>query len=763
MKQLKNYQTEAITKLLDRCKSFLNESGNETIVFQAPTGSGKTFMATKFINELVHETNDDLCFLWVSIGKGELHKQSYKSVKRELDGSLECSLLENDFFGSRNLINQNEIVFVNWEKLRAKDKATGNWKNTAMKDSDTITFIEVLGNTRNILRKIILIIDESHSGSKTERALEIRDEIVKPEITIEMSATPVLTTESQAKITVNPTDVINEEMIKKQVLINPGIDNIANDELDSQELIMECAIQKREELARAYRDCGSTVNPLVLIQLPNADAGEDKKNAIISFLRRKNITEESGKVAIWLSDEKVNDESDNLLALNGKAEYLIFKQAIDTGWDCPRAQILVKFRETNSIVFEIQTVGRILRMPEAKHYLNETLNSAYVYTNIQSITVKKEIYNPNIIKTIVSERRKIYNPLLLKSYYRNRIDFGDVTSSFYSVFEKEFCKFFGIKMDILPDYYENMEFIKRKNVKTDFKKMDIIIRDGVISSKVIDEIKEEITGEDLSVNYSENDLQYQFNSIIKNNLNGFAPMRSVPTVREAVYYTFKKQLNLKTVQGGILYIQNLIVKNENIFSIILDLSTKAYKKVHEEEVKKRTPEKINEQWEIPATKNYNPETNVKYNCKLSLYEPLYIMIKENGKPDQLETDFMDYIDKNEDSVKWIWQNGAEHMETNFGIKKEDGTTFQPDFIIQFTDGRIGIFDTKGIGQREDDNIIKATALRKYINEECFKGKNIFGGLIIKDGQHFKVNLNEEYKPYREAPEEWEYFDNLIKR
>ena len=48
--------------------------------------------------------------------------------------------------------------------------------------------------------------------------------------------------------------------------------------------------------------------------------------------------------------------------------------AIDTGWDCPRAQILLKFREVNSIVFEIQTVGRILRMPEAKHYTDEALN-----------------------------------------------------------------------------------------------------------------------------------------------------------------------------------------------------------------------------------------------------------------------------------------------------------------------------------------------------------------------------------------------------
>ena len=44
------------------------------------------------------------------------------------------------------------------------------------------------------------------------------------------------------------------------------------------------------------------------------------------------------------------------------------------------------------------------------------------------------------------------------------------------------------------------------------------------------------------------------------------------------------------------------------------------------------------------------------------------------------------------------------MNTNFGIAKEDGTAFQPDFLIQFKDGRIGIFDTKaGKGYNEKDN------------------------------------------------------------
>ena len=55
------------------------------------------------------------------------------------------------------------------------------------------------------------------------------------------------------------------------------------------------------------------------------------------------------------------------------------------------------------------------------------------------------------------------------------------------------------------------------------------------------------------------------------------------------------------------------------------------------------------------------------------------------------------------------------MNTNFGIAKEDGSAFQPDFLILFKDGRIGIFDTKaGKGINENDNEVKSNVLQQYI-------------------------------------------------
>lgn len=763
MKELKRYQEEAIEELLTHSNLFFNKEDKKTIVFQSPTGSGKTFTIARYMLELVNSKDRDLCFLWISIGSGELHKQSMKSVKREIGDVLTCTLLENEFFGSRQVINQNEVVFVNWEKIKIKDKDTGDFKNVVMKKKETINFPEVLKNTRDIGRQIVLIIDESHLSSTTSRAKEIRDEIIVPDLTIEMSATPVLINNMHAKVEVNPTHVISEGMIKKEIIINQDIEKIVDDEIDSERLILESAYQKREELAKKYKEQGTNINPLVLIQIPNSTAGELKKESSMKFLEEKGITRENGKLAMYLDGDTLDKNSDELVPLDGKFEYLIFKEAIGTGWDCPRAQILVKFRETNSITFEIQTVGRILRMPEAKHYMDETLNKAYVYTNIQSIAIKKEVYNPNIIKTICSKRKDSYTSTPLKSYYRNRVDFGDITSSFYTVFEHYFCEYFEIKQiqeNELTDYYSNSEKLNAKGIITEYQKNDGIISNlKIASDKVDDDIKFNTT-DLLAVGISPADLEIKYEQIIANNLNGFAPKRSIPTVKQAILYTFNKYLNLKSARGGIMYIQNLVVSNELHFNTILNKATDKYKIVHEMEVNDRCDEEFIEEWEIEPTKNYNPETNVELKSKLSLYQPLYIETK-SGKVDQLEVDFMEYLDKNENSIDWFWKNGAEHMKTNFGIQKSDKSTFQPDFLIKFKDGKIGIFDTKAISYNEADNEIKSNALYKYISEERYRGKNLIGGLIVKDGNKFKYFEEPLYETYAEAKDKWKDFDDLF--
>ena len=53
-------------------------------------------------------------------------------------------------------------------------------------------------------------------------------------------------------------------------------------------------------------------------------------------------TYDNGMVNIWMSDDKM--VSDDLTALDGTPAFLLMKQAISTGWDCPRAETMMSFK-----------------------------------------------------------------------------------------------------------------------------------------------------------------------------------------------------------------------------------------------------------------------------------------------------------------------------------------------------------------------------------------------------------------------------------
>ena len=65
---LKNYQEKAVGELIATFKTLLTkEEQKKVCVFQAPTGSGKTLMTAKFIEEIIREVPEtDLCFVWIS-------------------------------------------------------------------------------------------------------------------------------------------------------------------------------------------------------------------------------------------------------------------------------------------------------------------------------------------------------------------------------------------------------------------------------------------------------------------------------------------------------------------------------------------------------------------------------------------------------------------------------------------------------------------------------------------------------------------------
>lgn len=772
---LKNYQEKAVGELIASFKTLLSKDEQKKVcVFQAPTGSGKTLMTAKFIEELIRELPEtDLCFVWVSIGKGDLHLQSKHSLERIFGGAPRVSLVEEEFTGGRERIVRNEVVVVNWEKLRSKDRATGDWKNVLMKDGEKLNFRDVLAKTRE-QRKVILIIDESHIGATAERTNELRDEI-NADVILEMSATPKIKPDPRdlargtaGYVFVEPKDVIDEGMIKKELIINEKIDEITDNEADSQGIVLEVAYKKRLELKKLFETEKSNINPLVLVQIPTAEAGEDKIKAVKKFLADKGITERkggtgNGKLAIWLSEQK-SEMLDWVAEQDNEIEFLIFKQAIDTGWDCPRAHILVKFRESHSETFEIQTVGRILRMPEQKHYSSEELNRGYIYTNVQSIIVKKEEYNPNIIKHLKATRKDVYKPIKLTSYYKSRADYGDITSSFTPVFEKTACEEFGLKGDHTL-FAQNVKKVESEGVILDIKKyQQEIIANAKIEGKTFDEIEGKIDSADRArLMIAGNDLQALFEQIIKNNLGSFKNIkRSVPAVKTAIYSWFRKYLGSKEWPEEMILVQMIFAHNGNRkkFEEILTGAIEKYKAVREKEILKRVEE--SEQFydfDIEKESFFNQHTDERVDYKKYVYDPCYLNVARLTP----ERNFEKFLAENDDKIVWWWKNG-ENRQGYFGIKYEYPAgvvhAFYPDYLVQFSDGRLGIFETKDMGDRDGGTYTKAKAekLQEYIKEQ--KGQKLFSGIVIEKSDGWKINQKPVYDWGKCERNDWSDWEKL---
>jgi type III restriction enzyme len=551
-------------------------------------------------------------------------------------------------------------------------------------------------------------------------------------------------------------------MIKKELIINDGLGELSDDEKSSQDIILESAYNKRIELKNKYSEQGSKVNPLCLIQLPNAEAGEAKREVIEQFLSDQGITEDNGKLAIWLSDDK-SDTLNDIASTESEVEFLIFKQAIDTGWDCPRAHILVKLRDIQSYTFEVQTVGRILRMPEHKHYDDESLNTGYIFTNLTSITVEKEDYNPNIIKHLKATRKKIYKPLKLPSYYKSRVDFGDITNRFRKVLDKVYCDEFVIDNSSLINTAVVAEKLKDKGLTTDFSayKEDLIV-DKSISSTEVDSLSGTIEKETTAgFRLSDNDLQDTFNQVIKENLNGFAPKRSIPAVRAAIYQWFKKYIGINyQLENGVIHIQYLFLhpKNRAKFTLLLSKATGEYKPVKKAEVKDKIVETVYD-WDVKFEEYYNQHADSIVEQPLCIYEPCYLS-NNRSTP---EKEFEAHIETKTESIIWWFKNGVSKKDY-FGVKYEENDlphTFYPDYVIHLKSGKVFIGDTKAGGTAKEA-ASRAEALQAYIKNQNENGKNLIGGIIIKDPTgKWRVNIEETYNFDKNDLTNWSFFDEII--
>ena len=316
----------------------------------------------------------------------------------------------------------------------------------------------------------------------------------------------------------------------------------------SDEFILKEALKKREELKKQFEKIGKKfINPLLLIQLPDNNSLDftDKKEEIENLLAKKfNITTANGRMAVYLSEDKRNLE--NISKNDNEVEVLLFKQAIALGWDCPRAYILVLFREWHSEIFSIQTVGRIMRMPEIMRYDIEELDKGYVYTNIANNNIKIEEELARDYFTIYTSKRiETYKPIDIVSYHHRTAKRNNTVRPFIHHNLSETCK---------EDFF-------KKKINTKVSKItDHIPIDGIIHLENVGTVSEpvEVYG-NISLAKTTTELELAFKYFIQEALHAgemFPEQRSVGRVCTTIYHFFSEELkmNYEEVQREIMTI-----------------------------------------------------------------------------------------------------------------------------------------------------------------------------------------------------------------
>lgn len=760
------YQQKAVAELVDKTIALLN---NETkrnknrgkIVFEAPTGAGKTVMACQTLATLVDELQTrgdshhrEVAFVWIAPRK--LHLQSYQSIKHLFSETRKLQAVMYDELDQREGILPGQILFVNWESVNKEN-------NLLVRDAESgLSLYEITRHTQQEEHiPIVAIIDEEHVfWSKTaDKSAAVLDHI-NPAVELRISATPK-TVHPDALVKVQRQEVIAAEMIKKKVVLNAELEQNMHDELDLNANLMAMAYAKRNAMADAYKQLGETINPLLLIQLPNdsketltADDAEIAKQVKLYFEVTHGITTENGKMAIWLANEKENLA--DLAQPDNMVQVLLFKEAIALGWDCPRAAVLLIFRKLQSDHFTVQTVGRILRMPQQRHYPSELLNTGYVYTDIardkiqivaadadyllnNTITAHRRENMANVsLKTYYAERpnasRNYLGPEFKKVLYRKALEFWRLDENRNLLFSiadlaaiQEDVDYERTDDEVVNDNCYVVQHSGNNKLQLDVKNINIAIPADVYFDN------EEQTLEADTVRYARkaSEIKTVFLARLSHKGGQFESKGRTDKISDALLTVMENLFGLYDTDA-----MKTILYHEN-WPKIERLLEKAFDSYQRERDKNKALLRQNRQmkeydWEVPEERVYDSETH----RKVATDSHALLPFVEQNQASNPEQQFVAFLEEHKEWIDWWYKNGdsgKQHYAIPYGEQKQQ--LFYVDFVIRMKNGHIYLFDTKSEGS-DVAAPDKHNALLQYMDENSTDKVPLKGGILIKHGENW---------------------------
>lgn len=728
---LKTYQQEAVEGLVkDTFKLLKGPGARQKMVFKAPTGAGKTVTMAAYLNRLCEELPDKLdiaqrqvAFIWIA--PNQLHLQSFNSLKNYFAELRSIKPMQfEDITDGR--IKPNEVLFLNWQSVNKEG-------NLYIKENESDkTLVSYINQARLHDTEVIVILDEAHLFASRGRAAQELLQKIYAKIEIDVSATPMYT--SDYGYTIKRADVVEAEMIKQGVILNPKLDAHNQQGRSLEQVLMELALKKKEELAAAYKKLGVNINPLLLIQLPNDSKTEsvrdnEIKEEVITWLEVKGITTKNNRLAVWLSNEKTN--LDDIEKPDSMVDVLLFKQAISLGWDCPRAAVLLIFREIQQETFTIQTVGRILRMPEQKHYPDATLNYGYVYTDLskdQIIIVQDDM---DYIVQNKAIRIQNYNAVGLRSYYINtRLSRNRLSSKFRKCMYEAAEEFFEVTLDPEKAGTEGLSVYNNKKLQAKFIECNIDNIEIPIPKDVQIEVEVGSTEVKNMEKFAktQSELDILFRQFCRNHVGSYAKIDSTPVLELALKMFFEEYLSMIEFQAVkiILYEQN-----KPRFIEVIDRALEKHENLLQQKAASASKKVEESEWDVPPEKIYNDNYQEK-TAPTHALEPFY-EYKSASNP---EKNFVQFLETHKAHIEWWYKNGDKNKE-DFAVTyaNRNGVTsgFYVDFVIKLKKGPIALLDTK-TPDSDPEFCNKHNALHEYIQEQNKTGKNLLGGIIVPKGE-----------------------------
>lgn len=420
---LKDYQTEAVRDVLRNLgrarDSFRRHTALSQFSLTAGTGSGKTVMAAAVI-EALFVGNDEFDFepdpgavvLWFS-DDPSLNEQSRARVRAaasELDFRLQT--VSSDFVDTT--FRPRNVYFLNTQKLSKNSRLVrgapvpgednpGLFDAQPRPDDAQSTIYDTISNTiDNPDLTLYLILDEAHRGMGTR--VTDRDTIVQRLInghgrvpampvvfgisaTVERFETAMKNVKGRdalPSVTVDPALVQASGLLKDDITLSiPAEDG----EFDT--VLLTKAVEKIKASSVEWQDYASAqgeteaVQPLLVVQVGDKPSKETltrtldtiheawpelDDDAVANVFGEHTDLTIGQQVVPYIAPQRVQDAT--------YVRVLLAKSAISTGWDCPRAEVLVSFRPAKDRTHITQLLGRMMRAPLARRIPgNELLNS----------------------------------------------------------------------------------------------------------------------------------------------------------------------------------------------------------------------------------------------------------------------------------------------------------------------------------------------------------------------------------------------------